>query len=88
MLFFIPLTHDSIMEVARCTPFVTETFQYVATYLVHTNVRSQTIIYPNPNPNPNPNQKKISNLRPETLTLFVRPPTAVSMGGLKHNKKG
>ena len=33
----------------------------------HTNVTSQSIIYPNPNPN----QKKISNLRPETLTLFV-----------------
>ena len=31
---------------------VTGTFQYVATYLVHTNVKSQTIIYPNPNPNP------------------------------------
>ena len=33
---------------------VTETLQYVATYLVHINVTSQTIIYPNPNPNPNP----------------------------------
>ena len=38
-------------EVDRCTSFVTENFQHVATYLVHTNVTSQNIIYPNPNPN-------------------------------------
>ena len=44
---------------------VTETFQYVATYLVHTKVTSQTIIYPNPNPN------KKTNAGPEFLTLFL-----------------
>ena len=32
--------------------FVAETFQYIATYLVYTNVMPQTIIYPNANPNP------------------------------------
>ena len=33
----------------------------------HSNVTSQVITYPIFNPN----QKKISNLEPETLTLFV-----------------
>ena len=29
-----------------------EPFQYVATYLLHANVTSETIIFPNPKPNP------------------------------------
>ena len=50
----------------------------------HTNVTSQTIIYPNPNPN----QKKMSNLRPETLTLFLTPTIAHRDGGGRTYKKG
>ena len=50
----------------------------------HTNVTSQTVIYPNPNPN----QKKISNLRPETLTFFVRVVTAHRDGGGRALQKG
>ena len=30
---------------------VTETLQYVYRYIIHTNMTSQSIIYPKPNPN-------------------------------------
>ena len=65
-------------------PFANTLISITLRTCTHTNVTSQVIIYPNPNPN----QKKISNLEPETLTLFVRPPTAVPLGSTRHYKKG
>ena len=50
----------------------------------HINVASLTLIYPNPNPN----QKKISNLRPEILTLFGVSLMAERDGGRRPYKKG
>ena len=52
--------------------------------VTHTNVTPLTIIYPNPNPN----QKKISNLEPETLTLFVQSSSAHRDDGRRPYKKG
>ena len=57
-------------EVANITGFAVETCQCVATYLMHTKVTSQTIMYPSPNPNkkpefgprnPNPNNKPMNS---------------------------
>ena len=71
---------DLFLPAGRAGSFISITIRTCT----HTNVTSQVIIYPNPNPN----QKKISNLEPETLTLFVRPPTAQRDGGRRPYKKG
>ena len=36
-------------------------------------------------PNPNPNHKKILNVGPETLTLILRPQSAIFSSGLRHS---